>query len=382
MFERKLNLPKTPSESFFLWGPRQVGKSTLLKSTYPDAVFIDLLKSETYRQFSDRPETLRELLAVKSENPLVIIDEVQKVPALLDEVHWVIENRNIRFALCGSSARKLKRGHANMLGGRAVRYELYGLVSAELEDQFNLEKILNQGYIPRHYLSSKPLKLLEAYVSDYLKEEIAAEGIVRNLPVFSRFLDIASLSDAELVSFATIARECGVSAPTIKEYFQILVDTLLGSWLPAYTIRPKRKIISAPKFYFSDIGVVNFLGKRRNLEPGSQLFGKAFENWVFHELKAYQSYAEKFTDFSYWRLSSGAEVDFIINSMEVAIEAKASKNISSDYLKNLRELRKDHPEVKKQIVVCLESEPRMTEDQILILPVKDFCKSLWGGQIF
>lgn len=382
MFTRKLPLPPTPTETFFLWGPRQTGKSTLLKATYPGAVWIDLLKAEEFRRYTENPEWLRQEIPLPGAKAFVVIDEVQKVPQLLDEVHWMMENRGQNFALCGSSARKVKRGHANLLGGRAVRYELHGLVSAELGKDFDLNRLLNHGYLPRHYLSGRPRQLLNSYVADYLKEEISAEGLVRNLPVYSSFLGVAALSDAELVNFSTIARECGVSGHTIKGYFQILEDTLLGRWLPAYRRRPKRRVIGAPKFYFSDVGVVNFLAKRGTLEPGSELYGKAFENWAFHELTAYNLYSGAMADLSFWRLASGIEVDFIINHMEIAVEAKAVRKITSDHLRGLRHLQADHPEMKTRVVVCLEAKERRTEDGIWILPAASFCRKLWAGEWF
>ena len=336
MYPRSLTLPISSGENFFLWGPRQVGKSTLLRESFPDALWIDLLKSEEFRRYQERPEYLRLELINGKKPSRIIIDEVQKVPALLDEVHWLIENENIPFGLCGSSARKLKRGHANLLGGRAIRYNLFGLVSQELGDDFNLEVMLNRGNLPRHYSSDNAQTLLRSYVSDYLKEEVAAEGLVRNLRSFSGFLDVAALSDADPINFSNIARDCGVSSHTVKEYFCILEDTLLGRWLPAYRPRPKRKISCAPKFYFSDVGVVNFLAKRRDLEAGSPLFGKAFENWIFHELNSWNHYSESYFDLFHWRTSQGTEVDFIVGDMELAIEVKATKKISSQHLKGLR----------------------------------------------
>jgi predicted AAA+ superfamily ATPase len=211
---------------------------------------------------------------------------------------------------------------------------------------------------------------------------IAAEGYVRNLPAFSNFLNSASLSDGEMVNFSTIARDCGVSSPVVKEYFQILVDTLLGNFLPAHVRRPKRRVIQAPKFYFFDVGIVNMLAKRGTLNPGGELFGKAFENWLFHELCAYREYSEKFYDLSYWRLTTGAEVDFIINDMEYAIEAKATANITSDHLHGLRQLAQDHPKVKRRIIVSLDKRPRKTEDGIEILPYGEFIELLWSGNSF
>lgn len=311
-----------------------------------------------------------------------MIDEIQKLPALLDEVHWLIENRGLHFALCGSSARKVRRGAANLLGGRAIRYELHGLTASELGRDFDLDRLLNHGYLPRIYEASRPARMLDAYIADYLKEEVAAEGLVRNLPTFSDFLDVAALSDGELVNFSNIARECRVSSHTTRSHFEILEDTLLGRWLPAYRKRPKRRVIGAPKFYFVDVGVVNRLARRGELRAGSELYGKAFENWVFHELSAFVSYrGEGGRQLSYWRLASGIEVDFIVGDMQVAIEAKSSERITRDHLQGLRSLAEDHPRVGRRIVVCREPRARTTDDGIEILPVATFVRRLWGGEL-
>jgi predicted AAA+ superfamily ATPase len=380
---RALKLPQPGTETFFLWGPRQTGKSTLLRRSYPDAVWIDLLKADEYRRYLERPELLRQELGEGTDrHRQIVLDEVQKVPALLDEVHWLLENRGVHFALCGSSARKVKRGAANLLGGRAVRYELHGLTAAELGSEFDLDRLLNHGTLPRIYQSSRPRPLLEAYVGDFLKEEIAAEGLVRNLPVFSGFLDAASLGDGEIVNFSNLARECGVSSHTVKGHFAILEDTLLGRWLSAYRKRPKRRVIAAPKFYFADVGIVNRLARRGELSRGSELYGKAFENWVFHELTAYNAYTERYAMLAYWRLASGIEVDFVVNDMDVAIEAKASARITSDHLKGLRQLVRDHRRVRRRIVVCLEPRARRTDDGIEILPAATFVRRLAAGEIF
>ena len=238
MFKRQIPLPARPTESFFLWGPRQTGKSTLLKSLYPKAVWIDLLKSDEYVRYAQRPALLREELETEPKGRLVVVDVIQKVPSLLDEIHWLIENRKRVFAMSGSSARKVRRSGVNLLGGRAVRHELFGLTSEEIGAGFDLVRALNHGLLPRHYLADSPARHLHAYVQDYLKEEIAQEGLTRSLPAFSTFLSAAALSDGEIVNFSTIARDCGVSSPTVKGYFEILVDTLLGDFRPAYTMRP------------------------------------------------------------------------------------------------------------------------------------------------
>src|SRR3989338_38651 len=384
IIQRKLQLPAKPQESFFLWGPRQSGKSMLLKADYPDAIWYDLLKTDLYVRLMEKPSLLREellFLQSKKDVQFVVIDEIQKIPALLDEVHWLLDNAGFVFGLCGASARKVRRGHANLLGGRAVRYELFGFICEEIGADFDLVRMVNHGYLPRHYLRPSYEHLIRSYVNDYLKEEIAAEALVRNLPAFSSFLAVAALSDTELINYATIARECGVSGPAVREYFQILVDTMLGRFLEAWRKRPKRRVIGASKFYFSDVGVVNTLAKRGKLAPGSELFGKAFENWVFHELCAHQSYSGMDYDLSYWRLASGIEVDFIVGDMTLAIEAKSSAKITSDHLHGLREIIKDHPKLKRRVLVSLEERPRKTEDGIEILPYSVFTKHLWSGSL-
>jgi predicted AAA+ superfamily ATPase len=382
MVQRLLTLPQRPRHSFFLWGPRQTGKTTLLRSAYPNAYWIDLLDTDTLIRLSQRPALMREEVEALSRDRLVVIDEAQKIPALFDEIHWLIENRRRTFVLCGSSARRVRRSQANLLGGRALRYELFGLVSGELGAQFDLVRMLNHGYLPRHYLEDSPEPLVRAYVQDYLKEEVLAEGLSRRLPVFSSFLNSAALSDGAVLNYATIARDCGVSAHTVRGYFEILVDTLLGRYLPAYVRRPKRRTIRAPRFFFADVAVVNLLARRGRVEPGSELFGKAFENWVHHELAAYAQYRHQYHELSYWRLTTGAEVDFIIDDMAYAVEAKASRSVTADHLRGLRELSREHPRVKKRFVVSLDAHPRVTEDGIEVLPYSVFVQRLWQGNLF
>jgi predicted AAA+ superfamily ATPase len=381
MLSRVLNLATPPQESFLLWGPRQAGKTSLLRATWPKARLIDLLLTEEYVRYLQRPGLLRDELRDAASGTLTLVDEIQKVPALLDEIHWLIENRALHFGMCGSSARKLRRGHANLLGGRAIRHELFGLVSAEIGPSFDLTRMVNHGYLPRHYLANDPGRRLRAYVDDYLKEEIAAEGLIRNVPAFASYLSAASLSDTELVNFTTIARECGVSANTVKEYFQIMVDTLMGRFLPAYVKRPKRRVIQSPKFYFADVGVVNHLAKRGRVVPGSELFGKALENLIHHELTAYREYRNPGWELSYWRLASGIEVDFVVGDLELAVEVKSSERIGDDHLTGLRAIKADHRNVGRRVLVCRESRRRVTADGIEILPVRDFLERLWQGEL-
>ena len=383
MFHRKLPLPAPGEDTFFLWGPRQTGKSTLLKERYPQARWLDLLKADEFRRYSDNPELLRQEIILDGPPPgnQIVIDEVQKVPALLDEAHWLIENRGVQFALCGSSARKVRHGAANLLGGRALRFELHGLVAAELGDAFDLTQVLNHGYLPRMVEVARPRQRLDAYIANYLREEVAAEGLVRNLPAFSGFLTAAALTDGEIVNFTNLAADCGVSSHTAKSYFEILEDTLLGRWLPAYRKRPKRRLVTAPKFYFADVGVVNRLAKRGALAPGGELYGKAFENWVFHELAAYLAYQEIDAGLAYWRLAGGTEVDFVLGDMQLAAEAKASEKVVARHLKGLRTLAQEHPHASRRVVVCLEPRPRRTEDGIDVLPAAEFARRLWQGRL-
>lgn len=380
MYERSLVLPKKPVQSFFLWGPRQAGKTTLLKKNYPDAYRVDLLKSDLVIRYLQNPSIFREEVMALPRSQMVVIDEIQKVSGLLDEVHYLIQEEKRVFAMCGSSARKVKRGHANLLGGRALRYELLGLSAAEIGKDFNITRMLNSGPIPSHYISKSPSRMIQSYVDDYLKEEILQEGLIRSLPVFSDFLRVAAIGDTEVVNLSNIARESGVSANTVRDHYQILVDTLMGAFLPAYTKRPKRRAISAPKFYFRDVGVVNHLSRRGMIQPGSELFGKAFENWLFQELSIHSFYSEKFYDISYWRLTTGVEVDFVLGNAAVAVEAKAKEKVTLNDLKGLRQFKREYPHVQNCIVVSLEKNARLLEDGIWILPYAEFIKKLWSGE--
>lgn len=297
---------------------------------------VDLLKSETYRRYATRPERLRldlEHWATGAQRPIVI-DEIQKVPTLLDEVHGLMVDKKLAFALCGSRARKVRCGAANLLGGRALRYELSGLTAGEMGEAFDLTRLLNGGCMPDILASDHPDWRLDSYVADYLKEEIAAEGLVRNLPAFSDFLTQAALGDGAFINFAHIGRECGVSPYIAKIYFAIMEDALPGRWLPAYRKRIKRRVIQAPKFYCADVGVVNRLAQRGEPKSQSALYDKAFENWAFHELSAYLSYRRYrrvALPLTYWRLPSGIEADFVAGDMQLAIDAKATEFISGKH---------------------------------------------------
>ncbi|VAX35228.1 FIG01016502: hypothetical protein [hydrothermal vent metagenome] len=378
-----LKLPK--KQSAFLWGPRKTGKSTYLKKVYPHSLVFDFLKTDLFLKFSKNPSLLRDQILAQDNKILnhpVIIDEAQKVPQILDEVHWLIENKNIQFILCGSSARKLKRGHANLLGGRAWRYEMLPFVSKELPKSFNLLKILNQGLIPSHYLLQERYykKALKSYVQDYLKEEVFDEGLIRNIPAFSRFFDSMGYSHGELTNYSNIARDCGVDSKTVKEYYQILMDTLLGKMIEPFKKKHGRDIITkAGKFYLFDVGIAGFLTKRFLEEERGEFFGKAFEHFILMELLAYNSYNDLDFPIQFWRTKSGVEVDFILGNGQIALEIKGSSRVDSNHLRGLLTFQEKYSP-QKAILVCNEKEKRIYKN-IQIMPWRIFLNDLWKGNI-
>ncbi|HDR04186.1 MAG TPA: ATP-binding protein, partial [Candidatus Marinimicrobia bacterium] len=376
MYQRKQIFKNSEEESLFLWGARQSGKTTLLKEKFPDALFIDLLLSNEYEQLLRNPSLLRERVLAFPKEKVIVIDEVQRLPNLLNEVHWLIENRGNLFILCGSSPRKIIHSGENLLGGRALRYHLYPLVSAEIND-FDLARAINQGTLPRHYLSNIPAKLTSAYIGNYLKDEILAEARIRNIAAFSSFFEAAAFSNGKIVNYQNIASDCGVSAKTVKDYFTILQETLIGHFVPSFQKRPKRRVILAPKFYFFDLGITNYLLKRGTISMEGELFGKAFEHFIFLELLAHSSYSDLHYPIYYWRTASGLEVDFIIGN-QIALEVKGKKNITAKDLKNLKQFAEEYPEFRLMLV-SNESWPRQHEN-ITILPWKDFLYQLWKGE--
>jgi len=321
---------------------------------------------------------LREVIMATQPSEPVVIDEIQKIPTLLDEIHWLIENTHTRFVLSGSSPRKIIRSQANLLGGRALRYELFPLVSSEIPD-FDLLRALNHGLLPRHYLSDNPKKLISSYIGNYLRDEIIAEARIRNVSSFSRFLEVAAFSNGEMVNYTNIASECGVSAPTVKEYFQILEDTLTGRFLPSFQKRPKRRVILAPKFYYFDVGLVNYLLKRGRIELGSEIFGNAFEHFIYQEIVAHSHYSGIQYPLYYWRTASQIEIDFVLGDHEVAIEVKSTANANPRHAKGLKSFAEDYP-IKKQILITNDLYPRQM-GSVLVLPWKVFLEKLWGGDI-
>ncbi|MBC8417570.1 MAG: ATP-binding protein [Desulfobacterales bacterium] len=380
--KRILNLELPPRQSAFLWGPRKTGKTSYLRKAFPNSLVYDFLRTDLFIEFSKNPSLLREQLLAQDSNVLdhpVILDEVQKIPQILDEVHGLIEDRGLCFILCGSSARKLKRGKANLLGGRAWRYEMFPLVTAELGD-INLLRMLNHGMIPSHYLQDNYRKALKAYVQDYLKEEVFDEGLTRNIPAFSRFFDGMGYSHGELTNYTNIARECGVDSKTVKEYYQILVDTLLGRMVEPFKKRQDRGVISrAAKFYLFDVGVAGAITKRHLKEERGELFGKAFEHFLFMEIAAYNSYRELDFDINYWRTKSGLEVDFVLGRGEVAIEVKGSSRVDKRDLRPLKTFVETYSP-KSAFVVCNERAERVV-GKMRIVPYREFLQALWSGNI-
>jgi predicted AAA+ superfamily ATPase len=345
-----------------------------------------LLKTDEQARLLAAPYLLREELSALTHAELqypVIIDEVQKIPALLNEVHWLIENKKISFILCGSSARKLKRGAANLLGGRAWRFHFYPLVYPEIPD-FDLLRVFKHGLLPANYLSNQPERMLRAYIGDYLTEEIQAEGLVRNLPGFARFIDLVGYTNGKMLNFANIARDVGIDAKTIKEYYQILVDTLIGYCLEPFHKKVKRDLIqSTPRFYLFDVGVANHLQSRKIMMLKGEEAGASFEHYIMTELQAYLGLNELDLPLRYWRSKSGLEVDFVLGQGEIAIETKISSNIDLSDLKGLLAFCEDY-QPRHALVVCSAPRKRVIttigKTKIEILPWKDFLENLWSGK--
>lgn len=374
--KRELNiLSQLNKKSCFLFGPRQTGKTSLIQNTLKEYKVYNLLKTDVFLTLSRSPQRLREELS--EDDKIVIIDEIQKLPLLLDEVQLLIDEKGIHFLLTGSSARKLKRRGVNLLGGRAKVKNLHPFVYNELKSDFELLRALDTGLLPPVYFSSEPYEDLEDYIGTYLKEEIAAEAIVRNVPAFSRFLTVAGLCNGSMINYSNISCDAEVAKSTVQEYFQILRDTLVGDDLPAWKKSVKRKPLVTSKFYFFDIGVARFLQNRKGLQPYSPEYGEAFESYIYHELHSYCDY-RGVRDLHYWRSTSNMEVDFILNN-QIAIEVKAKKRINPKDFKGLKAL-KEEAILDKYILVSLEDRFRKV-DEYSIYPWKQFLKELWADEL-
>ena len=374
--ERILNLNLPENRSAFLWGPRKTGKSYWINRHFSDSIIIDLLKTDVFADYASHPSLLRERF--QGHRGLVVIDEIQMIPDLLNEIHWLIENTDVSFLMTGSSARKLRRGHANLLGGRAWRYTMAPITYRETEG-FDLEQIVVSGLLPPHFLSSDPVQDLRSYVADYLKEEIAAEAVIQNIPAFAEFLRVSALTSGELLNYTNVGRETGVSAKVVRNYFQILEDTLLGFRIKPWRKIRNRRLIETEKFYLFDVGVSNYLA-RRAPRIGTPEFGKSFEHFILMELKAYQAYKNPELDIRFWRTSTGFEVDFVLGNMNAAIEVKGSHRIHNTHIRGLRALLEEHT-VKRAVIVSLEEQPRKLESSIEVLPWQIFLEALWSGEL-
>jgi uncharacterized protein len=374
LVERIVDLPALVGKrSFFLLGPRQTGKTFLIRHTLKDVRVYDLLDTSIYLALSRNPGRIAEELTPKDR--VVVIDEIQRLPDLLNEVHRLIEERGIRFLLTGSSARKLRRGGVNLLGGRARMQYLHPLTSRELGDRFDLNRAIGCGLIPSIYFSDEPLADLQAYTGSYLQQEIVAEGAARNIPAFSRFLNVAGLCNAKIVNFSKVSNDAQVPRTTVYEYFEVLKDTLILHELPAWRKTKKRKPLASSKFYFFDVGVVAAL-QGRLFRPHTPEFGEGFETYLMHELMSYRDYVSG-TPLSFWRSTSGFEVDFIIDD-HTAVEVKAKENVSVDDLKGLKALAQER-KLKRFLCVSLEPRTRNMEG-ILVLPFQGFLEALWQGE--
>lgn len=371
---RVLDLPAlVKKKSHFLLGPRQTGKTFLIRQTLPDVRVYDLLDTSTYLALSQNPGRIAEELAPQER--MVVIDEIQRLPELLNEVHRIIENSGVRFLLTGSSARKLRRGGVNLLGGRARTKYLHPLTYGELGNRFELGRAIERGLIPSIYFSDDPTADLQAYAGLYLQQEIVAEGATRNIPAFSRFLKVAALCNGTVVNFTGVANDAQVPRTTVYEYFEILKDTLILQELPAWQKSRKRKALVSSKYYFFDVGLVGAL-QGRAFRTGTPEFGAAFETYLMHELVAYRDYVSG-EPLSYWRSASGFEVDFIIGD-HTAVELKAKENLAHQDLRSLRALR-DEGKLKRYICVSLEPRRRALEG-LTVLPYLEFLEALWSGE--
>jgi uncharacterized protein len=373
-FERTLQLgPLLARKSFFLLGPRATGKSTLVEHQLPDTTIYDLLDDDVYTRLLKRPRALGEEIASGNAGKLVVIDEIQKLPGLLDEVQRLIDKQGVRFLLTGSSARKLRRGGANLLAGRAWPAALFPLTSAEIP-RFDLLQYLNRGGLPAIYPSEDYAEELSSYANLYLREEIVAEALVRKVDSFARFLDVIALSNGEELHYQGISNDAGVPVRTVQSFVQILEDTLLGFTVPAFGATRRRKAITRPKFFLFDVGVTGTLARRGEIRERSELFGRALEHFIALELRAYLSYRRRDEMLCYWRSTSGFEVDLILGD-QLAVEVKASRQASEHDLRGLRALREEGL-VRRYAVVSLDDAKRKL-DGIEIWPWRSFLNALW-----
>lgn len=378
MFPRKL---EKPQGSAFLLGPRGTGKSTWLAEEFPDAVTYDLLDTSLALRLAREPGLLARELATIDRRRWIVIDEIQKVPDLLDEVHRMIEKEKRRFILSGSSARKLRRGASNLLAGRAVQLEMFPLVSAETRAVPALDR-LPYGMLPLAYEAAKPKRFLEAYAVTYLKEEIQADALTRNIGAFSRFLEVAAIYNAQLTNTSNIAADAQVARQTVQAYFDVLVDTLIGSWLHAWKLKRAAKLVSHPKFYFFDAGVARALSGRIAYPPTKEEMGAIFETYLLHEIRAFLRYTERDYPVFFFRTHDGVEIDVIFESAKgvVAIELKASPTWRSEFDKGFRRIRTEHTSVT--CIGVYTGDRRLAHEGTTVYPYAEFLDAMWREKLF
>lgn len=373
MYSRIIQLPKTKS-CFFL-GPRGTGKTTWLKHSFPQGLYIDLLESELYNRLLANPQYLEQLIPHNQSTP-VILDEVQRVPELLHEVHRLIESRHIQFILTGSSARKLRKKNVNLLAGRALTYHCHPLTATELGKDFRIERSLQYGHLPSSIQETAPAHYLASYVSTYLREEVQQEGLTRNIGAFSRFLEAASFSQAQVLNMSAVARDSAIHRKVIEGYFSILEDLLIAERVPAFIKRAKRQVSLHPKFFFFDVGVYRAIRPTGPLDTPEEIGGIALETLVYQELKAINHYSSLDYTVYHWRTADQAEVDFVLYGHRgiIAIEVKSARTIQPQYLRGLKAFLRDYPTAKSYIVYG--GKKRLTLNNIEAVPAEDFLLNL------
>ena len=366
-----------PSQSFFLFGPRGTGKSTWIREMLPDALFLDLLRQDLWRELDARPERLRGILDAQPDRAWVVVDEIQKIPALLDEIHRLMELAPTRrWALTGSSARKLKRGAANLLGGRALHREMHPYLACELGEEFTLQKALRTGLVPLVWESADPAATLATYAGMVLREEVQSEGFVRNLSAYSRFLETISFSQGAVLNLSNVARECGVDRKTLDGYLSVTEDLLLSHRLPVFAKRARRELSAHAKFYLYDAGVFRSLRPKGPLDAPEEIDGQALESLVFQHLRAWTGLRGKGESLHFWRTRTGQEVDFVVygESTFLALEVKNSARPQASDFRGLSAFREDYPQAR--CALLHRGPDRRMEDGILCPPVEDFLRRL------
>ena len=380
MFARLLN---TPNDSVLLLGPRGTGKSTWIKQRFPNVPLYDLLNSNESLRLSKDPSILFRELSILKEGQWAVIDEVQKVPALLDEVHRLIEDRHIKFVLSGSSARKLKRGSANLLAGRALLIHMYPLVSAEVDYGIKIPDVLQFGMLPMAFAGDDPVSYLRTYAEVYLQEEIKGEALTRNIGHFGRFLEVAARQNGQVTNVSNISRDAQVSRQTVQGYFDILNDTLIGFWLTPWKLKRATKQVAHPKFYFFDSGVARALSGRLPYPPTDEELGPLLETFMLSEVKAFLAYSGKNYPVHFWRTHDGVEVDLFCETQNgyVAIELKASQRWDNQYNKGLNRIGAELGEGKVSRYGVYLGEREASFGGIRVLPLLGFLKAIWAGEI-